>query len=62
MEIVAAEISNVRQITLRDRVAAYFELTKPRIARPNYKTDEPVCPEGQLQCGDNDCIDKVGQD
>jgi len=33
-------------------------LTKPRIARPNLKTDEPVCPDGQLQCGDNECINK----
>ena len=23
------------------------------------KTDEPVCPDGQLQCGDNECIDKA---
>jgi len=34
-------------------------LTKPRVARPNFKTDEPVCPDGQLQCGDGDCIDKT---
>ena len=33
-------------------------LTKPRIARPNLKTDEPVCPEGELQCGDGTCIEK----
>ncbi|TRY78381.1 hypothetical protein TCAL_13801 [Tigriopus californicus] len=34
-------------------------LTKPRLARPNFKTDEPVCPEGLLQCGDGACIDKL---
>lgn len=33
-------------------------LTKPRIARPNLKTDEPVCPDGQLQCGDGECLNK----
>jgi len=33
-------------------------LTKPRRARPNLKTDEPVCPDGQLQCGDGECINK----
>merc|ERR1740129_2454810 len=25
------------------------KLTKPRLARPNFKTDEPVCQEGKLQ-------------
>ncbi len=34
-------------------------LTRPRVARPNFKTDEPVCPDGQLQCGDGACIDQV---
>ncbi|XP_040574934.1 chitin deacetylase 1 [Lepeophtheirus salmonis] len=34
------------------------ELTRPRIALPNLKTDEPVCPDGNLQCGDGQCIDK----
>ena len=33
-------------------------LTKPRIARPNLVTDEPVCPDGQLQCGDGECINQ----
>jgi hypothetical protein len=31
-------------------------LTRPRIPRPNFKTDEPVCPDGNLQCGDGECI------
>jgi hypothetical protein len=25
---------------------------------PNLKTDEPVCPDKQLQCGNGDCIEK----
>ena len=34
-------------------------LTKPRLIRPNLKTDEPVCPDDQLQCGNGECIDKL---
>lgn len=34
-------------------------LTKPRVVYPNLKTDEPVCPDGQLQCGNGECIDKI---
>ena len=30
----------------------------PRKALPNLKTDEPVCPDEQLQCGNGECIDK----
>ena len=26
---------------------------------PNLKTDEPVCPDGQLQCGNGECIAKA---
>lgn len=33
-------------------------LSKPRLARPNLRTDEPVCPDLQLQCGDGECVDK----
>ena len=33
-------------------------LTKPRIAYPNLKTDTPQCPDGQLQCGDGECINR----
>jgi hypothetical protein len=25
---------------------------------PILKTDEPVCPEGKLSCGNGECIDK----
>ena len=32
--------------------------SEPRKSLPNLKTDEPVCPDGQLQCGDGECIDK----
>ena len=35
------------------------QLTKPRVSYPNLKTDEPVCPDGQLQCGNGECIDKI---
>ena len=35
------------------------QLTKPRTVRPNLHTDEPVCPDGQLQCGDGECIEKI---
>ena len=35
------------------------KLTKPRVALPNLKTSEPVCPDGQLQCGNGECIDKI---
>jgi len=33
-------------------------LSKPRRALPNLKTDEPVCADGQLQCGNGECIAK----
>jgi hypothetical protein len=26
-------------------------LSKPRLVKPNLSTEEPVCPDGQLQCG-----------
>ena len=34
-------------------------LSKPRKALPNLVTDEPVCPDGELQCGDGVCMDKL---
>jgi len=34
-------------------------LSKPRLVKPNFNTDEPVCPEGQLQCGNGECLDKI---
>ena len=35
------------------------KLTKPRVVLPNLKTEEPVCPDNQLQCGNGECIDKI---
>jgi len=32
--------------------------SEPRKALPNLKTDEPVCPKDQLQCGDGECMNK----
>lgn len=31
---------------------------EPRKVLPRLKTDEPVCPEGKLSCGNGECIDK----
>jgi len=33
-------------------------LSKPRLVKPNLSTEEPVCPDGQLQCGNGECIAK----
>jgi hypothetical protein len=33
-------------------------LSKPRLVKPNFNTEEPVCPDGQLQCGNGECLDK----
>lgn len=33
-------------------------LSEPRKVQPIFKTDEPVCPEGKLQCGNGECIEK----
>jgi len=41
------------------KVETCDKLTKPRVARPNLKTEEPVCADGKLQCGDLECIDKI---
>jgi len=34
-------------------------LSKPRLIKPNLNTEEPVCPDGQLQCGNGECIAKI---
>lgn len=31
---------------------------EPRKIKPLLKTDEPLCDEGKLACGNGDCIDK----
>ena len=36
----------------------HFCASEPRRALPNLKTDEPVCADGQLQCGNGECIAK----
>lgn len=33
-------------------------LSQLRKPRPNFKTDEPVCADGLLQCADGECIEK----
>jgi len=35
------------------------QLSKPRKALPNLRTDEPVCPTDELQCGNGQCIPKA---
>lgn len=32
--------------------------SEPRKVLPNFKTDEPICPDGKLSCGNGECIDK----
>ena len=32
---------------------------EPRKALPKFKTDEPVCPDGELQCGNGQCLAKA---
>ncbi len=34
-------------------------ILEPRRALPNLRTDEPVCAQGQLQCGNGECIAQV---
>lgn len=31
---------------------------EPRKVLPILKTDEPVCPEGKLSCGNGECVEK----
>lgn len=31
---------------------------EPRKVMPILKTDEPICPEGKLSCGNGECIEK----
>lgn len=38
--------------------AAHCCSTEPRKVLPILKTDEPVCPDGKLSCGNGECIDK----
>jgi len=43
----------------RNKVPNCDRLSKPRLIRPNFNTVEPVCPDGQLQCGNGECIATV---
>lgn len=36
----------------------YWKITEPRKVLPILRTDEPICPEGKLSCGNGDCIEK----
>lgn len=36
----------------------YFITKEPRKVLPILKTDEPVCPEGKLSCGNGECVEK----
>jgi hypothetical protein len=40
------------------KTAARCWSAEPRKVLPILKTDEPVCPEGKLSCGNGECIDK----
>jgi hypothetical protein len=42
----------------KTRVKNCDKLDKPRKALPNLKTDEPICPKDQLQCGNGECINR----
>jgi len=33
-------------------------VARPELPKPNFNTDKPVCPTGQLQCGDGQCLEK----
>ena len=40
----------------RGRVHNCDQVARPELPKPNFKTDKPVCPTGQLQCGDGQCL------
>ncbi|XP_057374878.1 chitin deacetylase 1-like [Daphnia carinata] len=41
------------------KVSNCDKLDRPRKALPKLKTDEPICPDGKLSCGNGECIDKA---
>ena len=43
--------TNFVKYTVTVQVDNCNQLSKPRRVKPNFATDEPVCPIGQLQCG-----------
>jgi len=32
---------------------------RPKLSLPKFKTDEPLCPSGELSCGDGQCLPKL---
>lgn len=44
-------------LNARLRVPAIL-FPEPRKVLPILKTDEPICPEGKLSCGNGECVDK----
>ncbi|XP_020721153.2 chitin deacetylase 1 isoform X2 [Bombus affinis] len=42
----------------KGKVTNCDKLEKPRKVLPILRTDEPVCPEGKLSCGNGECVDK----
>ncbi|CAD6228039.1 GSCOCG00006322001-RA-CDS [Cotesia congregata] len=42
----------------KGKVTNCDKLEKPRKILPILKTDEPICPEGKLSCGNGECVDK----
>ena len=50
---------NLQTCDWREKVDNCDQLSKPRLVKPNLNTPEPVCPDGQLQCGDGECIDQL---
>lgn len=39
-------------------ICVHSIISEPRKAKPILKTDEPICPDGKLSCGDGECLDK----
>ena len=42
----------------RNRVHNCDTVARPELAKPNFNTEKPVCPTGQLQCGDGQCLEQ----
>ncbi len=60
IQTVQASEFNVRTTVLRVSFSRSRPPgTGPRKALPKLKTDEPICPEGKLSCGNGECIDKA---
>ena len=32
---------------------------RPKLSLPKFNTDEPLCPSGELSCGDGQCLPKL---